>query len=173
MNFKIKHIYDVAIVILPIISVFISYNLGIRHSLKEYISKTQEDRYHSLYAPFIQWLFSSFVLETRPSSAPLHDLERLFDLIFTNLKYLDSISLRWYYQYHYSYLNLIQHKKDHSIHTNAPKKFDRIFYKLGMAMLLESSSLASELQLPILIEPFYEKFSTENTAIFQEEQTNS
>ena len=71
------------------------------------------------------------------------------------------------------YLNLIQHKNDHTIHATAPKKFDRIFYKLGVAMLLESSSLASELQLPILIEPFYEKFSAENTAISQEERTNS
>lgn len=138
-------------VVLPIISVFISYKLGLISNEKKYDREILEKRYFNFYVPFIKLLYINFAWDIKPHDYNTEEKKEFIDLINEHLHYLDNLSLRTYPTLYYSYGNLLCNNTSEN-----QLEFSKSFREFALLVLEESISISDELKLPTLAMPFLE-----------------
>ena len=134
--------------IVPVISVFVSYYLGQKQSARKLSREQALHRYNTFYVPLFTHLYAGAVWKFRPSAHSLEARSVFLDLITKNISLLGVKSQMCYPDFHAAYIAMLEYDDGNSEFSAAPAKYDRAFNRLIESAMFEVKALSKELRLP-------------------------
>ena len=135
-------------IIVPVISVFVSYWLGRIQQERKYRRDQAQKRYDAFYVPFFTKLYAGQLWQLRPSSFGLEARGAFLDLLTHNLGHLGPKTQACYPDLYVAFCAMLSYDNDVPGSDGAPEHYDRAFRRTVSAAIAESRELCRELHLP-------------------------
>lgn len=141
-------------VIIPVVSVFVSYFLGRSQSNLTYKREQAQYRYSTFYVPFFTRLYAGRLWELPPASMNFEVRSIFLDLFTSNLSLLGPNLQSLYADLHRAHCNLLWFEDGDPGFDSAPSEYNRVFMQIIEAAIAESKPLCKFLRLPPIAKSF-------------------
>lgn len=139
---------DILSLLIPVVSVFVSYFLGQRQSLRTFSKDQAKHRYESFYVPFFTMLYAGRVWARAPHSLNFDSRSKLLDMFTQNLALLGPGLQACYPDLLDAHIRMLEYDSGKSDQEAAPDAYDRVFKRIESAAISEAKALSKELCLP-------------------------
>jgi len=140
--------------IIPVVSVFVSYFLGQRQSEKKYEREQAKLRYDSFYVPLFQFLYAGRMSERSGSSLRFDARSKLLDMFTHNIALLGPGLQSCYPDLLAAYTAMLHFDSCEPDYKDAPDEFDRVFNRIEKYAIAESKELSRALRLPSIAQTY-------------------
>lgn len=134
--------------LVPLVSIVVTYVFGRLQSSVSSKKDSLRRRYESFYVPFIEHLYRGLAWELKPSSYSLGARSSFFEILFSNIQYLDESTQTLIPAYYGAYLDMLEWESGNPNFRDAPDKYDAAFRAIANSVLSESSKISKSLRLP-------------------------
>ena len=145
-------IFDISVLnyIVPVVSIFITYILGVLASKKSNKMEVEKMRYETFYAPFMKHLLGGLPIMPHPHSFSIEARSTFFDLIMKNTYLLSPQEASIVPRFYEAFLGMLEFDDNNEQYADAPVKYDEVFIEFCVANLLEAQKLSKSLKYPNL-----------------------
>lgn len=148
--------WEIAKLLVPVFSVFISYSLGQRQSDRNYTREQIKLRYETFYVPLFQLLYAGRMWERPGSSLSFIARSKLLDMFTHNISMLGPGLQSCYPDLLSVHTAMLGFDSGDAECENAPKEYDLVFRRIERFAISESKALCRALHLPSIAQA-YEK----------------
>ena len=135
-------------IVVPVVSVFISYWLGRVQQEQKFRREQALERYKSFYVPFFTKLYAGRLWEFSASGFGLEVRSAFLDLLTANMASLGPKVQSCYPDLYVAFCEMLDYEASKPGYSRAPKHFDEAFMRTVKAAITESRELCRALHLP-------------------------
>ena len=141
-----------------IFSIYISYLLGKRQAKIKYYDEVKEERYLSLYVPYIRKLYMGSDLFFSSTYFTSSLSQSFIEVLEQNIHFMGEKSLSYYQKFYRSYLDLLESEDGNEKYIQAPVISRKLFIEITISILEEALELSAQLKMPPIAQPLLSKF---------------
>ena len=134
--------------LIPVLSVFVSYFLGQRQSARNYFREQAQRRYDTFYVPLFQMFYAGKLWDRDGCSLRRDAREKLLNLFTHNISLLGPGLQSCYPDLLNSHIEMLEAESGHYPQTEADENFNLIFQRIERFAIDEAKELSRVLCLP-------------------------